>query len=84
MRPLQLLLRDRLDCVQLCRSCVGSGDRVGSSLVVRHSSSSGGCLSNIPITRPPVLVQGWGLHLLDQFVSGRWSVVERSYSINLR
>ena len=31
-----------------------------------------------------VLDQGWGANLLDDFVSGRWSAEERTFSMNLR
>ena len=73
-------------CGEVRRPCLGSGDRVGSSLVVCRSSSSGEPLFTSPPpppTRPSVHRARVGAALLYFFVSVRWSVVERCYSINL-
>ena len=56
-------------------------------MVVQHQPPPSGV--SLEVQHPDLLLwpnasgQGWGTHLHDQFVAGRWSTEERSFLINL-
>ena len=89
MRSLQLLLRDHWDFVDESVILAWTPE-IKSGLFwwsdARHLLASVSLVSPQPdlLFWSDASDQGWGAALLDQFVLGRWLVVERSYSIHLR
>ena len=73
-------------CGQVSSGPLDPQDRTGPLVVLRHRPPG----VSLEVQHPDLLFwsdasdQGWGVHLHDQFVSGRWSPEERSLSINLR